>query len=163
MSAEIQNGAASVLFGGTNNPPRLGTLAVAAPVGQRSFSPFFQAALGCLRKFVYRTPAAPGCVLCAARHSDAARLARLVAILPVGRKVTLPAISAILDERFKIISSDLHVLVHQFRLPIKWKRGRILLTEPIRLCENCSRLGEQLRQTKPKRLDQLRDQYKNPN
>jgi hypothetical protein len=69
-----------------------------------------------------------------------------VALLPVGRKITVPAISAILNERFSTISSDLHLLVHQLRLPIKRKHQGYLLTEPIRLCKNCARLGEQLRQ-----------------
>jgi hypothetical protein len=161
MSAEIQNGAASVLFGGMHNPPLLGTLAVAAPVGQRSFSRFFRAALGCLRRFVYTAPAAPGCVLCAADFSDVARLARLVAILPVGQKVTVPAISRILGVSFKTISSDLHLLVYQLRLPIKRTHQGFLLTESVRLCKNCARLGERLRQIKTRRLDQLRDLHKN--
>jgi hypothetical protein len=164
MSAEIQNGAAGVLFGGNVNPPPFGTLAVsiAAPVGRRSFSRFVQAVLRRLRKLVHRTPAAPGCVLCAADFSDVARLARLVAILPVGRKITVPAISAILNERFNTISSDLHLLVYQLRLPIKRTHQGFLLTAPVHLCKNCTSLGERLRQTKPKRLDQLRDQYQNP-
>jgi hypothetical protein len=142
MDAEMQNDRASVLFGGSVNPPRLGTLAVsnAAPVGRRSFSLFFQTVLSRLRKLVHLAPVTPGCMLCAAKYSDAARLARLVAILPVGQKITVRALSAILNVKFRIISSDLHILVHQLRLPMKRTRRCILLKEPLHLCPNCARL-----------------------
>jgi hypothetical protein len=147
MSAEIQIRTSGFL-GEHQHSPDLNTPvdSIAAPVGRRSFSCFFKSALAPLRKFVYKTPTEPGCVICTSGHVDVTRLARLVGILPVGRTVMLPDVSAILGVRFSIITSDLRFLVKQLRLPIKVKRPGILLTEPVHLCESCTRIGEQLRQ-----------------
>lgn len=139
----MQNRAVSVFFEGRINPPRLDTLAVsnAAPVGRRSFSRFFQTVLSRFRKLVHLASVTPGCALCAAKYSDAVRLARLVALLPpVGQTITVPAISAILDVKFGIVSRDLNLLMHQLRLPIKRMPRGFALTEPVRLCPNCARL-----------------------
>jgi hypothetical protein len=151
MSAEIQIGT-GVFWGEHQHSPDLNTPvdSVAAPVGRRSFSCFFKSALAPLRKFVYTTPTEPGCVICTSGHSDVTRLAKLVALLPVGRKVQLPALSAILNVKFKIISRDLNMLEHQLRLPIKRTHHGILLTEPVRLCKNCAGLGKQLRHSPKK-------------
>lgn len=135
---------------------------IAAPAGQRSISRFFQSAFDRIRQFVNSAPTESGCAICTSGHSNVRRLAALVAILPVGQKVTVPAISRILGVSFKTISSDLHVLVHQLRLPIKRTHQGFLLTDPVHLCENCTRLGKQFLQTNARRLDQLRNQQNQP-
>jgi len=139
-----------------------GSPAIAAPAGQRSISRFFQSAFDRIRQFVNSAPTESGCAICTSGHSNVRRLAALVAILPVGQKVTVPAISRILSVSFKTISSDLHVLVHQLRLPIKRTHQGFLLTDPVHLCENCTRLGKQFLQTNARRLDQLRNQQNQP-
>lgn len=111
----------------------------AAFIGARSFSLLLKPVFARLRQFVGGVPSAPGCVLCAVKSSDRARLAQIVASLPVRKKITLPKLSAIVNMPYGALDHDLHLLMFRLRLPIKRSRRGILLTEPVRLCENCAR------------------------
>jgi hypothetical protein len=90
---------------------------------------------------------ASGCVLCTIDPQDSKRLKQIIGVLPVGLKVQLPVISQIVGVNFKTISSDLRVLIHQLRLPIKWNRQGIMLTAPVFLCKHCAQTGERIRAT----------------
>ena len=135
----MPNSAASAVMGETIHPGFPPAAGIAAFIGARSFSLLLKPVFARLRQFVGGAPAAPGCVLCAVKSSDRARLAKIVASLPVGKKITLPKLSAIVNMPYGALDHDLNRLRFDLRLPIKKTRHGILLTEPVRLCENCAR------------------------
>jgi hypothetical protein len=87
------------------------------------------------------------CAICSSGHPEPRRLARIVGLLPINRRVALRDLREVTGERFETVSRDLHLLLYGLRLPGKRTRSCFRLKAPIAICEDCARAGAELRQT----------------
>lgn len=133
----MPNDADRVVLGAIHNARDLSNLKAGnASTGGRSFSRFFLAPIEHLKNFV--SPAR--CPLCAVGKSDFKRLAKIISLLPAGRKVWLQDVQKIVGGSHKDVSRDLHSLQHGLKLPItRSRRGSIMLATPVHLCKSCAR------------------------
>lgn len=152
MSANMPKNAASVMLS-TVIHSTVGFCAPAAgnvSTGGRSFRQFLFSPLNWLRRSKVGTAkplAVRRCVLCASSHLQPARLARIVAALPIGSKTTIPKISLAVGERFKVVNQDLIYLEKFLGLPIRndKKHSFVLLDRKIAICQDCTKTGAAIR------------------
>ena len=142
-----------VVLGAIHNARDFSTLKAGnASTGGRSFSRLFLAPIQHLKNFV--SPAR--CPLCAVGKSDFKRLAKIISLLPAGRKVWLQDVREIVGGSDKDVSRDLHLLQHGLKLPItRTRRGGILLAAPVHLCKRCAQKAKEFCQ--PAGNDFMRD------